>query len=495
MPAVISGSGSVFATAAAARLAGAARGARAALAPLPRPRGRADPAARLERDAARAGQRIRARAAAPAPARLGADLREHGVSTLAEAILDGERTAGRLLSQIGGERQLTDLQHVGQLLNAAAGSEQFGLAALTGWLRQRIVAADREGSNDERTRRLDSDADAVQVLTFHRSKGLEFPVVYCPFLWEAGRLADEGSPVYFHDDDGERAIDVGLDGRGVRRAPAPAQRRGARRGAAPRLRGAHPRPPPGGGLVGQRLVRARLAARAAAVRTGARGRRRLARRSGARARTMRRATLRADPASWRRTRSRSSRRGSDDPRPGNRTASTDAELDRARFRRRFDSAWRRTSYSALTAAAHDALVASEPEEAGVTDEPEAACGDRAPSRAAAVGDGQRAAARHADPRGPAAGRLRAPLTSRASCAVAGRAAVAQPPRAARLPAGAGGAGLALALATPLGGELSDSRSPACARRDRLDELGFELPLAGGDQPRAARAARPTSARC
>ena len=47
----------------------------------------------------------------------------------------------------------------------------------------------------------------------------------------------------------------------------------------------------------------------------------------------------------------------------------DAALDRARFERRIDTAWRRTSYSALTAAAHDAIVASEPEEAGVTDEP------------------------------------------------------------------------------------------------------------------------------
>ena len=203
-------------------------------------------------------------------------LREHGVSTLAESILDGERTAARLLTLVGGERRLTDLEHVAQLLGAAAGAEQFGVAALTGWLRQRIDAADREGSNDERTRRLDSDADAVQVLTFHRSKGLEFPVVYCPFLWDAGRLADEGQPVYFHDEQARRAIDVGLAGDRVQRPCAPAQRRGARRGAAPCLRRAHARPPPGRDLVGERLVCARLTARPAAVRPGRRGQRRLA---------------------------------------------------------------------------------------------------------------------------------------------------------------------------------------------------------------------------
>ena len=66
---------------------------------------------------------------------------------------------------------------------------------------------------------------------------------------------------------------------------------------------------------------------------------------------------------------RSSPRGWDCRRAGAAALDADATLDRARFERRIDTAWRRTSYSALTAAAHDAIVASEPEEAGVTDEP------------------------------------------------------------------------------------------------------------------------------
>ena len=88
------------------------------------------------------------------------------------------------------------------------------MSALTAWLRQRIEAAASEGAHgDERTRRLDSDAAAVQVLTIHRSKGLEWPVVYCPYLWDTGRIPDDTTPVYFHRD-GQRAVDISLTGSG-----------------------------------------------------------------------------------------------------------------------------------------------------------------------------------------------------------------------------------------------------------------------------------------
>ena len=86
-----------------------------------------------------------------------------------------------MLGQVGGERLMTDLRHLAESLHDAATRDRLGLVALLGWMRARMDEARSDGT-DERTRRLDSDAAAVQILTIHGSKGLQFPVVYLPFV-------------------------------------------------------------------------------------------------------------------------------------------------------------------------------------------------------------------------------------------------------------------------------------------------------------------------
>ena len=112
-------------------------------------------------------------------------LRQRGVAALQETITSSQQLPARLLREPDGERRLTDLRHIGETLHAAASSDGLGITALVAWLRRRIEEADEATDGmEERSRRLDSDADAVQVVTIHRSKGLEFPVVYVPFAWD-----------------------------------------------------------------------------------------------------------------------------------------------------------------------------------------------------------------------------------------------------------------------------------------------------------------------
>ena len=139
-------------------------------------------------------------------------LRDQGVASLFETVCSARGVPGRVLERPLGERFMTDLRHIAQLLHEAGVSEGLGPTAMATWLGRRIRDAARDSDNEERARRLESDAEAVQVITIHRSKGLEFPVVYCPFMWD-GWTRRNDVPV-FHDPDNDmhRTIDVGHDG-------------------------------------------------------------------------------------------------------------------------------------------------------------------------------------------------------------------------------------------------------------------------------------------
>ena len=99
------------------------------------------------------------------------------------AILDQlEATADlspRLLGRPGGERLLTDVRHLAELLAGRGDSDPAGLAA---WLR-----AQRRRAVGDRTRRLETDRPAVTVMTVHAAKGLEFPVALVPASADAPR--------------------------------------------------------------------------------------------------------------------------------------------------------------------------------------------------------------------------------------------------------------------------------------------------------------------
>jgi exodeoxyribonuclease V beta subunit len=141
-----------------------------------------------------------------------------GLAAVLEAATTGGLSA-RVLAEVGGERRLTDIRHIGEALHEAALTERHGLVSLLSWLREQ-VAEGRAGRGLERTRRLDSDAAAVQLVTIHASKGLEYPVVYLPAL--ADRHVSEPELPRYHDDEGRRCRNVGAGGAGwadgVRRA-------------------------------------------------------------------------------------------------------------------------------------------------------------------------------------------------------------------------------------------------------------------------------------
>jgi len=139
----------------------------------------------------------------------GAVLALRGVSGMFAAINEAKGLAGRLLGIEGGERRLTDLRHIAEILHAeSALNPGGGVSSLLSWLRSRVEEA--AGDNDqERSRRLDTDRAAVQIATVHTSKGLEFEVVCVPFGWDSTGSGSKDRLPVAHAPDGPRALHVG----------------------------------------------------------------------------------------------------------------------------------------------------------------------------------------------------------------------------------------------------------------------------------------------
>ncbi len=128
------------------------------------------------------------------------------------AVLEAATVEGlpaRVLAEVGGDRRLTDLRHIGEALHEVTLTERHGLVSLLTWLREQVAEA-KEGRGLERTRRLDSDAAAVQLVTIHASKGLEYPVVYLPAI--SDRFVGDPKRPRFHDEKGRRCLNVGGGG-------------------------------------------------------------------------------------------------------------------------------------------------------------------------------------------------------------------------------------------------------------------------------------------
>ncbi|MGV9712021.1 UvrD-helicase domain-containing protein [Gordonia sp. NPDC003424] len=141
-------------------------------------------------------------------ARLGRVFDQGGFAALAQRLLAENDVAARILSTEGGERRLTDTLQISSLCNRHVVETGCGLAALAEWLSERISDTSRRTRHESQTRRLDRDTAAVQIMTVHASKGLQFPIVYVPFGWDVVGMDDPDTFV-FHDDDGVRYLDVG----------------------------------------------------------------------------------------------------------------------------------------------------------------------------------------------------------------------------------------------------------------------------------------------
>lgn len=104
-----------------------------------------------------------------------------------------------------GERILTDLLHLAELLQEASFTLD-GEHALIRYLAEQI--ADPTSEAEGKKLRLESDAALVKVITIHKSKGLEYPIVFLPFVSATRLTKSDDLPLKWHNESGELQISL-----------------------------------------------------------------------------------------------------------------------------------------------------------------------------------------------------------------------------------------------------------------------------------------------
>ena len=417
----------------------------------------------------------------------GAAFQTAGVAGLMRRIETTSALTARLLGTAGGERAVSDLYHLAELLHARQSTHPSSVGLLVQWLsEQRAADFDTDGAR----RRLEADSSAVAIHTIHGAKGLQFPIVLLPSLWEAA-WTNRDDPPLFHNDEGDRCIAVG----GVGSLHEAQRARAEREQAEEELR-----------LLYVAMTRARHQV----VMWWATG-------SDAASSPLARVLLGRDdetgavpdhlPRAPKEDAIRDAAAALAVASGGNVAV---ADIDSAvgaslsppprstehlgvrPFARSFDGLWTRTSYSRLTAVAHDAGVVAtvgsevaEVDERAKTDEPDVIDATTTAEEIEAAAPVPLAEL----PGGARFGTLVHEILERTDFAEPDLAtALSQAATqlgARRLLEGRADAlvvGLEVALATPLGPLFNGRRLCDITRADRLDELAFDIPLAGGDRP-------------
>jgi len=131
-----------------------------------------------------------------------------GFMSMFRHVMVAQSVQQRVLAADNGERQLTNLYHIAELIQDYCSRQNSAMDSVLTWLANYRQAAD--GDDETAQVRLESDEQLVKIITIHKSKGLEYPIVFCPFLWDVNLRAADGDMIRFHDPDEDNAAYVAM---------------------------------------------------------------------------------------------------------------------------------------------------------------------------------------------------------------------------------------------------------------------------------------------
>ena len=126
-----------------------------------------------------------------------------GFIAMFQSLLHQFEISRHLAQQEDSERRITNLLHLAELLQQQSATTA-GMSSLISWFRQQTET----GANEAAELRLENDEELVKIVTIHKAKGLQYPIVFVPFLWSC-RQVDRKGTVYFHNAELQSCIDLG----------------------------------------------------------------------------------------------------------------------------------------------------------------------------------------------------------------------------------------------------------------------------------------------
>ena len=133
---------------------------------------------------------------------------EKGIMSALTRLIREQEIRSRVLAQEGGQRRVTNLGHLVEILHRQEREEHLSSRELLLWLDKKMQS--RPGNDEEYELRLETDEKAVSLITIHRSKGLQFPIVFAPFVFSGSRIE---LPALFHDPENRDELSMDLGSR------------------------------------------------------------------------------------------------------------------------------------------------------------------------------------------------------------------------------------------------------------------------------------------
>ena len=134
--------------------------------------------------------------------------KDRGFIFMFRRFLSREGVLPRLISFFDGERRATNILHLAEILHRISLEKNFTMPGFLKWLSEQ--KDENTPGSEEHQLRLESDEKAVRLATIHKSKGLEYPVVFCPFTWSDSRIKNSKKSFLFHDESDNMRLTLDL---------------------------------------------------------------------------------------------------------------------------------------------------------------------------------------------------------------------------------------------------------------------------------------------